>query len=217
MIKHSLDRTVGLLNKKRLEYADDDSPFRNFYHAAMMLDIKPLIVMWTYAAKHFVSIQDMVDGRLQPTERLIDEKFGDAITYLVLIVAMNAETRLDRDKVALIVDVLTDTDPATVESMISLSSLSAPQLYDDIIYDRLTGRSDPWSLIYDFIHLEILLRQSISNDSWDPYDNSYKSMATSADSDWTIFGCATCNIAYAKGGSDADQKKTFCSRECERQ
>lgn len=41
--------------------------------------------------KHLVSVLDIVEGRLQLTEYLINEKIGDSINYLILLEAILKE------------------------------------------------------------------------------------------------------------------------------
>jgi len=93
-----IEKTNKTLLRKREEYAEDESPFHNFYSGAVMLAEKPIFVAWAYATKHFVSIQDMAEGRKEISKELIDEKFGDAVCYLLIIMSMELPNQLDADK-----------------------------------------------------------------------------------------------------------------------
>jgi hypothetical protein len=50
-------------------------------------------VAWAYKIKHTVSITDIINGNLDYTEELLDEKFGDEINYLILIKEMLWEAK----------------------------------------------------------------------------------------------------------------------------
>ena len=51
------------------------------------LNSEPEHVAWNYAAKHLESIQSIIKKlpNEKPSEELINEKFGDAINYLIII------------------------------------------------------------------------------------------------------------------------------------
>ena len=86
-----------ILLKKRAEYASGGKDrLHNFARAAEMLRCtkeKAIIGMWT---KHVVSILDIVDDldKAVPSETMIDEKIGDAISYLILLEAALKERHL---------------------------------------------------------------------------------------------------------------------------
>ena len=60
----------------------------NFNRLADINETHPDTEAWHLMCKQFVSLQDMVFGKLQPTKELILEKCKDLHTYLHLIEAM---------------------------------------------------------------------------------------------------------------------------------
>ena len=52
---------------------------------------KPEMVAWEFATKHFQSIKDIISGKVPASQAAIDEKFGDAIVYLLLMKGMMTE------------------------------------------------------------------------------------------------------------------------------
>ena len=78
--------------KKAKEYSTGDA-FSNFKDAAGGLSFhdKPEMVAWEFATKHFQSIKDIISGKVPANQAAIDEKFGDAIVYLLLMKGMMTE------------------------------------------------------------------------------------------------------------------------------
>lgn len=81
-----------VLGDKEKEYALEGDRYHNFKVAGLILNQSPekaLVGMW---AKHLVSVLDIVNsidrGEFTASSRLIDEKIGDAINYLVLLEGM---------------------------------------------------------------------------------------------------------------------------------
>jgi len=86
-------KIVVTLGSKAEEYARGEDRLHNFRVAARMLGTTPEQALWGMAAKHLVSVQDMVDGHLDASPAMVDEKIGDLINYLILLEAVfNAET-----------------------------------------------------------------------------------------------------------------------------
>lgn len=105
LLQKRLKKTVDVLSSKNKEYASDEDKLHNFKRAGDMLRCTPesaLIGMWT---KHIISILDMVDViekeyQLQAkdntksdkiTIKLLEEKIGDAVNYLILLEALIKE------------------------------------------------------------------------------------------------------------------------------
>jgi hypothetical protein len=78
----------GLLAKAE-EYATEDNRFHNFDVAARILNITPEQALQGIMLKHIVSVFDLVEwtdsDTNKLTERIIDEKIGDTINYLILL------------------------------------------------------------------------------------------------------------------------------------
>tara|TARA_Y100000361_G_scaffold135648_1_gene135741 strand:+ start:335 stop:649 length:315 start_codon:yes stop_codon:yes gene_type:complete len=86
---HSIfKRSEDTFTVKRAEYADDIDVFENIRNGVgFSLNSEPEHVAWSYAAKHLESIQSIIRKlpNEKPSEELINEKFGDAINYLIII------------------------------------------------------------------------------------------------------------------------------------
>ncbi len=78
------------LSAKAAEYATDDR-LHNFKVAARVNNTTPARALWGMFTKHLVSVIDMVEGRIEPTDKLVDEKVGDMINYLILLEAVLKE------------------------------------------------------------------------------------------------------------------------------
>lgn len=87
LVKFRFTKCQETLVKKATEYATEDERLANFKRGATLLNTTPAHIAMGYGLKHLISVIDMVEGRLPVTEEMIDEKFGDAINYLVLLEA----------------------------------------------------------------------------------------------------------------------------------
>lgn len=110
LLDRRIELTKNVLDAKNKEYASDNDKLHNFKRAADMLQCSPekaLVGMWT---KHIISILDIIDNldykcktekqcfpafNTDAFMEMIDEKFGDAINYLILLEALVRE-RYDR-------------------------------------------------------------------------------------------------------------------------
>lgn len=90
IVKARCDLIQSILASKAKEYAIDDRLY-NFKRAAEILRITPQRALFGMFMKHLVSVIDLVEGSIQPTRYLIDEKIGDAINYLILLEAILKE------------------------------------------------------------------------------------------------------------------------------
>ena len=85
-----LTKIKETLSSKAEEYATDNDKLHNFNVGARLTGQTREKVLWGFAIKHYISFLDILDsldkGKL-PTERLVDEKIGDLINYLVLVEA----------------------------------------------------------------------------------------------------------------------------------
>lgn len=93
-------RSRQVLVKKGYEYSTSDEVFHNFNEATFLsLHETNVAVGWEFMVKHLQSIKDMITslergGALNITDELLNEKFGDAINYLLLIEGMIRERML---------------------------------------------------------------------------------------------------------------------------
>lgn len=94
------DRRVNLsanvLTKKNLEYGTNIDMLESFKEQAeFSIHNSPMGIGWELLVKHLYSVRRIVreyeqHGRI-PNQEAIDEKFGDAINYLILIEALFKE------------------------------------------------------------------------------------------------------------------------------
>ena len=72
---------------KGREYRRNNNPFHNFDKGVEISGQIREEVIWGFALKHFISIQDirsdLREGKL-PSEELLNEKYGDMINYLLI-------------------------------------------------------------------------------------------------------------------------------------
>ena len=86
-----LSKIESVLGNKAREYSFGDDRLHNFSVAARIKGETKAKALWGMAAKHLVSVVDLVEGRLKPTEAMVDEKIGDLINYLILLEAVLKE------------------------------------------------------------------------------------------------------------------------------
>lgn len=78
------------LSGKAKEYAIGDRLY-NFKRAAKITSTTPQQALLGMFMKHLVSVLDLVEGGIEPTEYMVNEKIGDAINYLILLEAIFKE------------------------------------------------------------------------------------------------------------------------------
>jgi len=83
-----LEAIRELILVKGREYRRNGDVFHNFNAGGKMLGCTPERALLGFAAKHFVSVVDLVndlDSGKVPAEAVVNEKLGDAMVYLVLL------------------------------------------------------------------------------------------------------------------------------------
>ena len=87
VINTTLEQSKETLIVKGKEYRRNNNPLHNFDVGANITGKLREEVIWGFALKHFISIQDirndMVQGTL-PKIEVINEKYGDLINYLLI-------------------------------------------------------------------------------------------------------------------------------------
>lgn len=74
------------LDIKALEYSRNTNPFHNFDKGASRSGKEPEQVLFGFAEKHFISIDDIVNDLPHcPYPQVFEEKIQDAICYLILL------------------------------------------------------------------------------------------------------------------------------------
>lgn len=88
IVEETLAKIKENLLVKGKEYRRNNDPFHNFNEGARITGGTREDVLWGFALKHFISIQDLKNdvklGLKKPTKVLLDEKYGDLITYLLI-------------------------------------------------------------------------------------------------------------------------------------
>lgn len=91
IVEETLNSARQTLVVKGKEYRRDNNPFHNFDVGARKKNISREKVLDGFLLKHEISIEDLTNdldlGKL-PTEEAVNEKFGDAIVYLIIKKAM---------------------------------------------------------------------------------------------------------------------------------
>lgn len=95
LLKERIQAIEDVLAAKRSEYASNQDVFANFKNATgISFHDSPEKVAWEYMVKHLQSIKDLIthvaidEYNGYSSEKLIKEKLGDAINYLILIELM---------------------------------------------------------------------------------------------------------------------------------
>lgn len=87
VITETLKQCQDTMLIKGREYRRNNNPFHNFDKGVEISGQIREDVIWGFALKHFISIQDirsdLRDGKL-PSEELLNEKYGDMINYLLI-------------------------------------------------------------------------------------------------------------------------------------
>jgi hypothetical protein len=87
IVTNTLDKIQELLVVKGREYSRNDNPMHNFDKGVQRTGLIRERIIEGFALKHEISIDDMIEdmqkGKL-PEYDVVEEKFNDAITYLLL-------------------------------------------------------------------------------------------------------------------------------------
>lgn len=87
VLNDTLDGARAVMSSKSKEYATDGNKMHNFDQGARMTGKSREEVLYGFALKHHISIADMRENAAKgvlPSLALVNEKFGDAINYLIL-------------------------------------------------------------------------------------------------------------------------------------
>lgn len=87
VLDETLESTKQTLGVKAMEYVRNDNAMHNFDVGARITGQSREKVIYGFALKHHISINDIredIEQGKMPTEEMVNEKFGDAINYLIL-------------------------------------------------------------------------------------------------------------------------------------
>ena len=91
IVTNRLIQIKKVLGIKAIEYSQDNDRLHNFKIAARLKNETPAKALWGIAVKHLVSVEDLIEGRLNASPEMVNEKVGDMINYLVLLETIFAE------------------------------------------------------------------------------------------------------------------------------
>lgn len=96
LVDRRFESAKQVLITKGKEYATTDHPTSSFHEQSeLSIHTTPTAIGWELLVKHLYSIRRIIREYEQdlkiPSQALIDEKFGDAINYLILIEALFKE------------------------------------------------------------------------------------------------------------------------------
>lgn len=87
LVESTLDSIRQTLVVKGKEYRRNNNPFHNFDKGAEITGKTREEVLWGFALKHFISIQDIKEDLKQgklPNVEVINEKYNDLLIYLLI-------------------------------------------------------------------------------------------------------------------------------------
>ena len=90
MFEETQEHSRNVLIEKAREYANPTDRLHNFKEAANVDCATPEMALWGMFMKHFISIKDIKDSASfqRVSKEMLNEKFGDAINYLILLKAL---------------------------------------------------------------------------------------------------------------------------------
>jgi len=88
-----ITKIKDVLQSKGTGYSFNNDRLHNFKVAARITGQTPFQALWGMALKHLVSVEDLIEGRVENHRHLIDEKLGDLINYLILLEALFEDMR----------------------------------------------------------------------------------------------------------------------------
>jgi len=110
VIEKTLDNIRNILVIKGKEYRRFSNPFHNFEEGSKITGQLREDVLWGFAMKHYISIQDIKTDlrwyKKLPSKAQVEEKYNDLIIYLMLEKAslidriQNKENNFDNEDMA---------------------------------------------------------------------------------------------------------------------
>lgn len=96
IVEKRIELIREVLQRKGLEYGAEKNAFYNFNESTgISFHDTNIAVAWEFCVKHLTSIKDMISNfeniGTVPSNEFIEEKFGDAINYMILMEGMMKE------------------------------------------------------------------------------------------------------------------------------
>lgn len=85
VVENRIESIRLVLGEKTAEYATEGDRFHNFRVAARLENTTPMKALLGMRVKHEVSVRDLVYGDTVLSKKIIEEKIGDNINYLILL------------------------------------------------------------------------------------------------------------------------------------
>lgn len=98
IVNDLLRKSMAILEQKGNSYTSEDC-LSNFKQAAMLQECTTAQALWGMAAKHIISISNMISNKIEYDESIWDEKLGDAINYLCLLKVVIKENQMDKGEI----------------------------------------------------------------------------------------------------------------------
>lgn len=125
MKQHPLIENANtVLVEKAKEYAFTNR-YDNFISTEVILGINPFEALLGFTLKHFMSVHEMLCGRLPITYRMVMDKLGDSYNYMILGYGM----LINEQNVMSLIDV-----PNTPETKKKSRQLIADEFYEALKY-----------------------------------------------------------------------------------
>ncbi len=83
----TINRINHIISVKGKEYRRNNDPFHNFNQGSIITGNPREDIIWGFALKHFISIQDIkhdLKNGIIPTKEAVEEKYTDLIIYLII-------------------------------------------------------------------------------------------------------------------------------------
>lgn len=87
VVRDTVNNCVETLVVKGKEYRRNNNPFHNFDKGVEITGLTREEVIWGFALKHYISIQDIksdLKKGISPSLEMVNEKYGDLINYLLI-------------------------------------------------------------------------------------------------------------------------------------
>jgi hypothetical protein len=96
LLEKRIELIRKVLEEKCEEYSRNDDKLYNFKEAGRTDNVTPEHALWGMCLKQRVSVSDIVkdiDSGKIPSDKLLNEKIGDVINYMILLEALIKERK----------------------------------------------------------------------------------------------------------------------------
>lgn len=93
LVNHRLEKCKEILGIKGVVYASKSNRLKNFYDGASFNECTPKQYAQMLVTKHLVAIKDHIVNNQSMSEDFIEEKITDVINYMLLIEAIEEDSK----------------------------------------------------------------------------------------------------------------------------